>query len=111
MARILIRDDTPVLERLLAAVAARAGHDALVLDAQPRDHVDGDLLLVDPLAAGAEEWASRLRAADPTLPVVCVGGDPLDPQAAALRPAAVVPKPFTIAALHLAIAETLRHAL
>lgn len=109
MARILIREDTPVLERLLAAVAARAGHDALALDAQPSDDVDGDLLLVDPLAAGAEEWVNRLRTADPSLPVVCVGGNPLDPQAAALRPAAVVPKPFTIAALNLAIRETLRH--
>lgn len=109
MARILIREDTPVLERLLAAIAARAGHDALVLDAQPRDEVDGDLLLVDPLAAGAVEWVSRLRTADPSLPVVCVGGDPLDPHAAALRPAAVVPKPFTIAALDLAITEALRH--
>lgn len=111
MARILIRDDTPVLERLLAAVATRAGHDVLPLGATPSDDVDGDLLLVDPLAAGAVEWASRLRAADPTLPVICIGGNPLDPHAAALRPAAVVPKPFTIAALDLAIAGALRHEL
>ena len=109
MARILIREDAPVLERLLATIAARAGHETIALGRCASRGVDGDVLLLDPLAVGAAEWVSALRATDSPPAVVCVGADPGDPEATAFRPLAIVRKPFTVTALDRAIADALAH--
>ena len=112
MATILIRGDTHQLELLLRAVVEHLGHEAVVLGREPQPGVDtgGDLLLLDPRSAGAVEGATELRSHDPELPIVCVGADRDDPWGHALRPAAIVPKPFRYADLVGAISRVLASA-
>lgn len=109
MPLILIRDATPALERLLASVAARAGHETTVLGPEATPGTRGDLLLLDPTAPGANGWVELLRQNDPSFPVVCIGSAHTDPTAAAIRPVAIVPKPFHLAELEAALAAALRH--
>lgn len=109
MTKILIREDVPVLERLLTAITNRAGYETLSLDATVTGEIEGDLLLVDPMSAGALEWINELRLRRPSLPIVCIGSDPLDPQAHEIQPSAIVAKPFQIGTLEQTIADALRY--
>lgn len=105
MARILIREDVPVLERLLAAIATRAGHQCVRLGARVEE-AEGDLLLVDPDSTGAREWVDALRRRQPSIPVVALGLDGGAPDG--IRPTAIVEKPFRVGALERAIENALR---
>lgn len=105
MARILIREDVVVLERLLATIATRAGHQCVSLGAEV-DDVHGDLLLLDPDSTGALEWVDALRRRQPSIPVVSIGTG--QAHANGIRPTAIVEKPFRVGALERAIDNALR---
>jgi hypothetical protein len=97
MAHVLVRLDTPVLERLVVAVAERAGHTAEALPAQPRPAVGGDVLVLDPTAAGGVAWAAAVRPRGTR--IVLIGADPQSAAVRRLGPAAIVPLPFDLAEL------------
>jgi CheY-like chemotaxis protein len=100
--RILLLDPDPDLRELLVLVLRKLGHEALFDAAAAADG-----LIVDPAAPDALTAARALRAARPSLPIICVSVWPATAEASRLEPVAYLARPFTT----LALAEALRLAL
>ena len=110
VASLLISEAEPDVRRLLAVMAERLGHDAVVLEhdlvAPPR----GDILVVEPAAGPGLEHARLVRAFFPDVPIVCLGPLPGDAGLLERGPLHYLPKPFTLeqlgAVLDVALEQT-----
>ena len=108
MGRILIGEPHPEIRELLIHVV-----DGLGFESVPMSQVGGapdfdqiDALLLEPGDRESKMVASRLRAKDPDLPIVCVSIYP--PHADDLHqldPVAYLVKPFSITALQSALVD------
>lgn len=106
MARILIIDPDPTAAKLLEEFVVELGHQV----AGPEDMASGlgpDLVLLDPADNGAIASAAALREQSERLPIVCVSTHHPSEEVDALRPSAVLMKPFRGRLLEWAITEAL----
>jgi CheY-like chemotaxis protein len=115
-ARILVVDDDPELRRVLALAFADEGYEVRTAP-NGREALEAlgawrpGVIVLDLMMPEVDGWAFRARqlatpgAAD--VPVVVLSAA-RDVRTAALRPAAVVPKPFNLEQLLAAVADLAR---
>jgi DNA-binding response OmpR family regulator len=102
MARILLNEADPDVRRLLALLLGRLGHE-VTLASPGKEPESVDLMLLEPASRACLDLALRARAAQPTLPIVCVSVLPEEGSALALGPLAYLTKPFALDDLHAAV--------
>lgn len=111
MASILLSEADPDVRRLLVVLLERLGHEAIVLEGGDSElSPSADLLLLEPAAPARLEQARRIRAQQPSLPVVCVSILPADARFLTLGPLAHLAKPFTFEELGATIEAALAPA-
>lgn len=108
MGRILIGEPHPEIRELLTHVVRGLGFESVSIPhgsgSSDLDRID--VLLLEPGDYESRTVASRLRAQDPDLPIVCVSiYPPHTDDLAQLEPVAYLVKPFSLTALQSALAE------
>ena len=111
MASILLSEADPDVRRLLIVLLERLGHEAIVLEGGVAAPPPADLLLLEPAVPACLEQARKIRAQQPSLPVVCVSVLPPEARFLTLGPLAHLTKPFTFAQLDRAIETALASSL
>jgi DNA-binding response OmpR family regulator len=91
------------VKQLIEHALGRMGYVSLGAGEETRANV----LVLEPASGPHLEAARRLRELCPGLPIVCVSVLPPFPEALALRPAAYLVKPFTIAGLRATVESVL----
>ena len=99
MASIAIRDPDGDVRALIQHVLVRLGHTILPESAEE----SADVVVLEPASAPDVEAVRRLRARNPSLPVVCLSILPPLPETLELEPATYVVKPFTIPDVRAAV--------
>ena len=106
MARILVAEPYPEIRQLLEHIVAGLGFEPVVPNsAAPETLEEIDVLLLEPGLPGGVELATKLREANPALPILIVSIYPPTPEVTALAPAAFLLKPFALAELQSRIQE------
>ncbi len=104
MARILIAEPAPEVQRLVAHVVARLGHQSVVVGESGEDELlEIDAAVLEPVFSAGLAAVLALRARRPDLPVVCASIYPRTPRVVALAPVAFLLKPFRLTELEHAL--------
>lgn len=110
MARILLSESSGDLERLLARMIARLGHEPVTVEVLDPALLRGaDALVVEPVTTAGALVALGASLANPALPIVCasVAPPPAELVEMGVVFAAALMKPFTVQQLGDAIAAAL----
>jgi CheY-like chemotaxis protein len=118
---LLVLDEDPLRlvicetleEEGYAVVQAASGEEALEKAAEHPGPIH--LLLSDAVLPGIDGWAlaGRVAASRPRTPVILMSGSPADcvgPLPKGVRPPALLPKPFTLAAVRAKLQQILEDA-
>ena len=106
MAFIALRHPRDDVRQLIEHALGRLGHVTL----EPAEEDRADVLVLEPASHEDLSAAQRLRTLRPDLPIVCVSIAPPFAEALALRPAAYLVKPFTVAGLRSTVEGVLEAA-
>jgi DNA-binding response OmpR family regulator len=111
MARILIVEKQPTIQRLLELRITQLGHEPVVWTDEETDPSEVDAAVVEPADPETLAFARELRRTDPSLPIVISSVRERTLESAWLRPAAHLVKPFALSRLERALDQALALAL
>ncbi|MDX6467924.1 MAG: two-component system, cell cycle response regulator CpdR [Gaiellaceae bacterium] len=104
MSRIHIEEPSEPVRALLEHVVGRMGHE---LTGRGDDPLECDLLILEASSSSGLLVATRLRAAQPDLPIICISSEQLSSAVRELGPIAHFVKPFAIAEIEEAVTNAL----